>query len=364
MSQFTLPDHGGEVWEVSEKLGLAVNKLLDFSSNVNPLGCSPLAKIAARKALTLVSFYPDKQCAQLKHAIASYTGKIEPSNVCVGNGATEIIHLFTRAFIRKGAEPIVVQPTFSEYEYAILLQGGKAKHFQRTENFELDPEVLIKSITRSTRAIFLCNPNNPTSTVENSGAIERIVSAAAKAGVMVLLDESFMDFVDEPTRFSLIAATKGYRNLVVLRSLTKTFGLAGLRVGYAVGHETIVRHLDSIKITWSVNTLAQIAAAAALKDKDFLRRSRLLIQRERVFLERSLRDLGLHVTPPQANFLLARLPRQLDARNVKRFFIDRGILIRECSRFRGLGSGFIRLAVKRRRENLVLLRALGELCSA
>ena len=100
VSHSAFPDHGGEVWEISEKLGVAINKLFDFSSNVNPLGCSPLAKMAMRRALTLASFYPDNECTQLKKTIASYIGQIESSNVCVGNGATEIIHLFARAFIQ------------------------------------------------------------------------------------------------------------------------------------------------------------------------------------------------------------------------------------------------------------------------
>lgn len=360
MKQFALPDHGGEVWKVSHELGIPINKLLDFSANINPLGCSPLAKIAVKRAVGLASIYPDNACTELKRAIRSYIGRIEPSNLLVGNGTTEIIHLFSRAFIERGAEAIVAQPTFSEYEYAAILQGGIAKHVLGKDNFELDPDALLENITQKTAAIFLCNPNNPTSTVQTSRTIETIVRKAAKARVMVLLDESFMDFLDNPTRFSLSTATKRHRNLIVLRSLTKTFGLAGLRVGYAIGHEATIRQLENIKITWSVNTLAQTAAIAALEDKAFLRRSRELISTERDFLEKSLQQLGLQVTPPRANFVLARLPSHLDARNLKKRFMNRGILIRECSQFRGLGSHFIRLAVKTRRENLVLLRALRE----
>ncbi len=365
MSSSTLPDHGGEVWQVSEKLAVEPNKLLDFSSNVNPLGCSPLAKMAVKRAIALASFYPDSESAKLKQVIGAYIGQIESSNVFVGNGATEIIHLFARAFIRRGAEAIVAQPTFSEYEYAILIQGGNAKHVLRTADFELDLDALLESITPTTAAVFLCNPNNPTSTLENRRTIERIVRAAAKAGAMVLLDESFMDFVENPMRFSLATAARDYRNLLIVRSLTKTFGLAGLRVGYAIGHEATVRSLENIKITWSVNAFAQAAAAAALKDKNFLRRSLAIIRIERTFLERSLRELGLRVTPPRANFLLAHLPGSLDANQLKNSLIQRRILIRECSRFRGLGSHFIRIAVKTRRENSVLLRALsGKLGSA
>jgi histidinol-phosphate aminotransferase len=305
--------------------------------------------MAVKRAISLACFYPDNECVKLKEVISQYIGQIESSNIFVGNGATEIIHLFARAFIRRGAEAIVAQPTFSEYEYATLLQGGSAKHVPRTGDFELDPSDLLERITPHTAAIFLCNPNNPTSTLENSRTIERIVRAAANVGAMVLLDESFMDFIEDPAGFSLTNVATDYRNLLIVRSLTKTFGLAGLRVGYAIGHMATMRRLENIKVTWSVNAFAQTAAAAALKDKNFLRRSLAIIRTERSFLERSLRELGLRVTPPKANFLLGQLPVNSHANQLKNSLIQRRILIRECSRFRGLGSHFIRIAVKTRR---------------
>ena len=360
MERFTSPDHGGEVWKASKEEGIPVKGLLDFSANVNPLGWSPRAKAAVRRAMNLVSLYPDNDCTQLRKSIASFVGQIEPTNVFVGNGATEIIHLFARAFIQRGADAIVAQPTFSEYEYAILLSGGNPIHVYRTRDFGLDIEFLLKGMTERTVAIFLCNPNNPTSTVQDRETIERIVQRAAKAGIMVLLDECFVDFVEDQTKVSLSTTANNYRNLVVVRSLTKAFGLAGLRAGYAIGHEATVRQLERLKITWSVNTLAQVAAIAALKDKGFLSKSRHLVRRERAFLENSLGELGLQVTPPEANFLLAQLQGQLDARELRKRLMKRRIVIRDCSRFRGLGAQFIRLAVKTRQENLTLLRALKE----
>lgn len=358
LKELTSPDHGGEIWKESMELGVVPNKLLDFSANVNPLGCSPLAKMAVKRSLDLVPFYPDNECTELRRAIASYVRKIEPANIFVGNGAAEIIHLFARAFIKNGCDAIVTQPTFSEYEYATLLQRGNPIHVMRLENFELDPEMLFKNITRRTSVLFLCNPNNPTGTVQEKEIIEKIVQEAAKSNVMVLLDECFVDFVKGQTKISLSSVAKKYRNLVVLRSLTKTFGLAGLRAGYAIGHEATVRVLEKHKITWSVNTFAQVAAIAALKDMKFLNRSFQLVRKERAFLEKSLGELGMDVTPSEANFLLARLHGQVDGEELKKRLIKRRIMIRDCSRFRGLGSRFIRLAVKTRQENEALLHAL------
>src|SRR5208337_637819 len=318
LKELTSPDHGGEIWKASMELGVVPNKLLDFSANVNPLGCSPLAKMAVKRSLGLVSFYPDNECTELRRAIASYIRKkIEPANIIVGNGATEIIHLFARAFIKNGCDAVVTQPTFSEYEYATLLQRGNPIHAMRLENFELDPEMLFKNMTGRTSALFLCNPNNPTGTTQEGRIIEKIVQEAANANVMVLLDECFVDFVKYQNKVSLSSVVNKYRNLVVLRSLTKTFGLAGLRAGYAIGHEATVRLLEKQKITWSVNTFAQIAAIAALKDMKFLERSLQLVKKERAFLERSLRELGMEVMPSEANFLLARLHGRVDAGELK-----------------------------------------------
>jgi len=363
MSLARPPDHGGEIWKVSSQIGAPILKILDFSANVNPLGCSPLAIHAIRKALKLTALYPDNDCRQLRHAIVSHIGGIQPANVLVGNGATEIIHLFAEVFLERGDEVIIPQPAFSEYEYAACLRGANARATYFKQGFQLEPERLLAQVTPKTKAIFLCNPNNPTSTTSSKTEIQKIVHEAAKREVMVLLDESFIDFVEDGESFSLARVSREYENLVVLRSLTKSFGLAGLRVGYAVGHEETIGLLNSSKTTWSVNTLAQIAAVAALGDRNHLFRSRQLVRRERAFLEESLREIGMRVTPPKANFLLAEIRVPPTAPELRDRLLRHRVLIRECTAFKGLGASFIRLAIKTRRDNSILLKALRkELC--
>lgn len=155
------------------------------------------------------------------------------------------------------------------------------------DGFRLDADLLLKSITPRTRAIFLCNPNNPTSTTLDRSDVEAIVAEAAKRKIMVLLDECFIEFVEDGDRLSLSCDSRNYRNLVVLRSLTKAFGLAGLRVGYAVSNEKNIALLDNFRITWSVNTLAQIAAVAALSDTEYLDETKRLIKKEQAYLKRN-----------------------------------------------------------------------------
>ena len=224
--------------------------------------------------------------------------------------------------------------------------------------FKLDSATVLESVTPKTRAIFLCNPNNPTSTTIAANGVQKIVEETAKRKIMVLLDECFIEFVDDHERLSLSRYSKDRENLLVLRSLTKVFGLAGLRIGYAIGEEKTIALLDRAKITWSVNTLAQIAGVAALKDTKYLDATNRLIRRERTYLNESLPIVGISVTPPKANFLLADLQGLITAPDLKRKLLTHRILIRDCSGFKSLGSGFVRVAVRQRRDNLALLRAL------
>ena len=358
-----VPDHGGDVWDASSRLAIPIGSMIDFSANVNPLGTSPLAADAIRSGIRFLNFYPDRDCSRLKEAIASYVDGISAENVFVGNGSTEIIHLFSQVFLRPGDEAIIAQPTFSEYEYAILRAHARPRMSPLGEGFKLDPRALLRALSPRTRAVFLCSPNNPTSTTLERRGLEEIVEAASKRKIMVFLDECFIEFVDDCERSSLSRSSKDHDNLVVLRSLTKVFGLAGLRVGYALGSKSNVALLDKFKVTWSVNTLAQIAGVAALNDAVYLDTTKRLIRKERKYLSESLPRIPVSITPPEANFLLANLEDRISAPELKRRLLTYGILIRDCSGFRGLGPSFVRLAVRKRKDNMALLRGLREVLS-
>jgi len=359
-SDMRAPDHGGDVWDASSLLGIPVTSIVDFSASVNPLGTSPRAADAIRGAIQLLHFYPNNDCSRLKEAITSYIEDVSSENILVGNGATEIIHLFSQVFLETGDEVIIPQPTFSEYEYAIIQNGAKPITVPMEKGFRLDAEALIRSVTPRTRAIFLCNPNNPTSTTLDRRDIEEIVEEAAKKKIMVLLDECFIEFVEDYENMSLSCDSKDYGNLLVLRSLTKAFGLAGLRIGYAVSNKETVSLLNKFKVTWSVNTLAQAAGVAALSDGKYLDETKHLIRKERTYLQESLPEIGVSITPPKANFMLANLQGRMTAAELKRRLLRHRILIRDCSAFRGLNSRFVRFAVRTRKDNQALLRALRE----
>jgi len=360
-SNVKTPDHGGDAWAVSSRLAIPVTSIMDFSASVNPLGTSTLAAKAIEGGIQSLPFYPDKDCSRLRDAISLYLQDVSSENILVGNGSTEIIHLFSQVFLERGDEAIVLQPTFSEYEYAIDRNRAKPVASRMRKGFKLDADALLSRITPRTKAIFLCNPNNPTSTTHDRNGVEEILEEAAKRKIMVLLDECFMEFVEDYDHLSFSRESKNYENLIVLRSLTKVFGLAGLRVGYAIGSKKTITHLSNFKVTWSVNTLAQAAGVAALNDEDYLKETKRLIRNERAYLTESLPKIGVSITPPKANFMLAELHGQMTASELKQRLLTHRILIRDCSGFRGLGSRFMRLAVRKREDNLALIQALKEL---
>jgi L-threonine-O-3-phosphate decarboxylase len=359
--------HGGEVWEVAAKYNLRVEDILDFGSNINPFGPVPGALESIKKVLWQIPFYPDSSSAALRKAIVQNFGRIGLSlskeNVIVGNGSTELIHLFAEIFIKKGEEGLIPIPTFGEYATAIRKAGGKPRYIRLPEDFVISAKSFTEKLTSATKVIFLCNPNNPTGTLIPPETLQKIIEKALEKEVLVFLDEDFMEFVEKETRFSLISKVEDYPNLFILRSFTKIYGLTGLRVGYGIASKEIINLLHRGKIPWNVNCLAQAAAIAVLKDKEeYLKETWRLLRKEKGFLLKELKQLkGFKVFPTSANFVLISIKKSgFTAAQLKDKLLRHGILIRDCSSFRGLNHYYIRIAIRKRQENEKLLKALKE----
>jgi len=354
--------HGGEVWEVISRTGLRKDEILDFSANVNPLGPSPLALESIKNNLDCIPYYPDSDCNLLREAIAKYLGGVSGENVILGNGSTEVIHLFAEVFIERGDLALIPVPTFGEYEKAVRKMGGKPRYIRLSRDFHIDLGSFLREM-KGAKIIFLCNPNNPTSTLILHDSLLKIIEKAYEEDALVFLDESFIEFVDEEERFSMVSEVENYPNLFVLRSFTKVFGLAGLRVGYGVAHSEVASLLLRAKVPWNVNCLAQAAAIAALNDDEYLRRTWRLIKDERAFLLRELRRIrGFKVFPAHANFILINIRDSgFTAAELKERLLNYGILIRDCSSFRGLDEYYIRVAVRTRWENEKFIKSLKDI---
>jgi threonine-phosphate decarboxylase len=326
---------------------------LDYSSNINPLGASPMVRRYLKRQLGSISEYPDSDSVNLRKALQWYC-KIPHEQIVIGNGATEIIYNFCKAFLNKKTPVLIPIPTFGEYEAAAKLSGCKITFF-KTMNLESNLDNFIKKIPKN-GSVFVCNPNNPTGKLLSKRNLLKIIQAAKKKSSLVFVDESFIELVPESNQ-SVIKFVKKFSNLFILRSMTKSFGLAGIRVGYGIGSKQIISILNNLKIPWNVSGLAQYAARAALCSISYLNKAKKIIENESKFLRNSISKIdGFECHDAAANFILIKTKQK--SKTIQKKLLKKKILIRDCSSFRGLNNNYIRIAVKTRKENQKLVKAL------
>jgi len=355
-------EHGGDIWGAAQRRRVPLSRLIDFSANINPLGPSARARKRLARDLSLVAHYPDKRQGELRRLLAARDGVAEDC-ILFGNGATQLIHLIPR--VRRYKRALIVEPTFSEYRRALSNSRIEIHEFilKPKNDFHLDLDLLLRTLRQEQPdVVFLASPNNPTGLAIPRRTLLRIAAFCEGRGTDLIVDESFIEFTSER---SLVRAAPRGRCLIVIRSLTKSFALAGLRIGYLVAVRSRVKELASHIEAWSVNTLALAAAAASILDADYIQNARRLIQQEREYLTRGLSQLGwLHLYPSSANFLLVRIQsRYVSAPALQRMLEARNVLIRDASNFRGLGEEYLRLAIRPHKENcrlLAELRAIGK----
>lgn len=346
--------HGGDIWLASRETGSSPASLLDFSASINPLGFPPSARRALLAALKSISPYPDPSSAALKETLAAFHG-IRADEVVPANGSNELIFALPR-LLKKGPA-LVVEPAFSEYKKALALEGVETKSLalREKDGFRLDAGRLRKAM-EGCSAVYIANPSNPAGVLTGKDELAGVISHAKDNGALVVIDEAFADF----TGLSVIPVAIASGNVIVLRSMTKFYAMAGLRLGYAVGDRKLMARLFPFIPAWSVNTLAAASGAAALKDRAFRKRTLEWLEAEREFLFRGLGSVkGLVPFESSANYIMVRLEDGLDARDLRRSLLEKdGILVRELSAFISLGPSFFRVAVLGREANKKLISAL------
>ncbi|KON31310.1 hypothetical protein AC477_04270 [miscellaneous Crenarchaeota group-1 archaeon SG8-32-1] len=356
--------HGGNVWEISEKYNIPVDQLIDFSISTNPLGAPETALESIRQNLNLVKHYPDPDPKWLLEALAKSAG-VEPNNIILGNGSTELIYLFNEVFLENGYEAVIPIPSFSEYKAAIERFGGTMTFLKcdPEKNFQLNIQELEKTISKKTRIIFLCNPNSPTGALYEKSEILKIIKFAAERNIFVFLDEDYIDFVDDNKRYSMAEYVNEYKNLFVLRSLTKFFGLAGVRIGFGIGSSDLVTVLKNVMMPWSVNILAMFATVSAIEDTNFIKKSRILVSNSRKEMRELFKTVPwLKVYPSETNFLLIEIIRNgLTSTLIRESLAKKGFLIRDCKDFDGLNNRFFRVTVRHPEENKRLIQQIKSL---
>ena len=347
--------HGGDIYTEREK-GRG-DGLLDFSANINPLGLPASVGRAVAEGLADTVHYPDPLCRELIAALAEHEGVKREQLVC-GNGAADLI--FRLVVAKMPYKAMVCAPTFAEYEKCLESVGAVVRrHMLPAEkDFCLDESILFE-LNESVDMLFLCNPNNPTGQIIGRDLLTAILKRCREAGILLVLDECFCDFVEDPEGYTMKGFAEEYDNLFILKAFTKNYAMPGLRLGYAIcGNETLMNVLRETGQPWSVSLPAQLAGVQALKEKEYLRRARELVFRERRRLTRELGSLGLTVYPPGANYIFFRLGGGYSAADFKERLLEKGILVRSCGNYAGLSAEYFRIAVKTERENDRLLAAL------
>jgi len=342
--------HGAFDYAELEQLGLNPDEVLDFSVNSNPYGPSP----EVQRALADVPLdrYPDREALGLRRALAGHN-HVSIDQIVVGNGTAELLWLVALAFLRAGDSVLVVGPTFGEYGRVAALMGARVEKWtaRPEREFDVEPDAVRRYLQQlAPRVAFVCNPNNPTGSTLTPGIIQGWAKAHPKT--LFVVDEAYLAFASG--LHSALAAEAD--NILVLRSMTKDYALAGLRLGYAVGHTSLITALGQVRPAWNVNALAQAAGVAALGDEVGLRATLGALGQAKEELVIALRKLGLSPLPSAVHFFLVDVG---DGCAFRRKVLREGILVRDCASF-GLPA-FVRIATRRPEENARLVAAISAL---
>lgn len=368
--------HGALDYAELALLDLSPDQILDFSVNANPYGPSPLIREAI--AHVVLDRYPDRECARLRQAILDYewpSTQLSLNSLVCGNGANELIWAIARAYLQPGQKAAIIGPTFGEYRAASLASHATviAKQAKPAEQFQHDLDEICSWIYQERpHLVWLCNPNNPTGTLLNMFSMLRIAKECQHVGAMLVVDESYVHFVvrehdgeDSDAAVALLACAANLPSdptcneelpVIVLRSLTKDFALAGLRLGYAVSSEDVIQHICTQLPAWNVSAIAQVAGCVALADRTHLETTLAQLASERQAFFHSLYESDFRVIPSRTHFCLIEVG---DAQLVRRRLLERKLLVRDCTSF-GLPQ-YIRVATRSSEDWQQLVDALREI---
>lgn len=334
--------HGGDIYRYPNAL--------DFSSNCNPCGMPEGVKAAAVKALKRAHNYPDVSCSELKRALEQAEG-IPFNQIICGNGAADLI--FGLVLARKPKKSLLPAPAFAEYEQALASVGCEVKHafLKEAEGFAPGKD-FFNQITGELDMVFFCNPNNPTGVLAEREYVRRIAEKCRECNVFLVLDECFIDFLEDADSYTMKPNLKEFPGLFLVKAFTKKYAMAGIRLGYGFCSDShVLEEMREVMQPWNVSVIAQEAGIAALKEDAYWQESWGRVRAERAYLLKQLKEMKLQIYGSKANYIFFRGPKGLGEACLKQ-----GIYIRDCSNYEGLSLGFYRIAVRTREENEKLLQ--------
>lgn len=361
--------HGGNIYKVFREK--KIKEILDYSSNINPLGIPGSLKKLIFENINILERYPDPEYVELRKKIAE-KNEVNIENIIVGNGATEIIFLFIKALNPK--KILIISPTFSEYERALAASKINKNDIEinyfkldEKEDFNLNIENLTKELDKNYNLVILCNPNNPTGKFLEISKIEKILKKCNEMETKLFIDEAFIEFVESWKEKTAIKIKENKKNLFIIRAFTKFFAIPGLRLGYGICFDDgIIKKMLEKKEPWSVNNFADIAGIALLDDIEYIKNTENWIKEEKKYMFEKLSEIsGIEAYKTDVNFILIKIKNELfekglNVKKVRESMMEKGILIRDASNFIFLDERYFRLAIKDRKNNDRVLENLKE----
>lgn len=359
--------HGGNIYKIFREKN--IDKILDYSSNINPYGLPENLKKEIFEKLFVLERYPDPDYIELREKIAE-KNNLNIENIIVGNGATEIIFLFMKILSPK--KVLIVSPTFGEYERAIKAStlandNLEINYFElkEAENFVLNIKNLETELENNYDLLILCNPNNPTGQFLKLKKLEEILKICEQKNTKLFVDEAFVEFVEDWENESIINSKENKENLFVIRAFTKFFAIPGLRLGYGICfNKNLLKKMLEKKEPWSVNNIADLAGQTVLDDENYIQKTKEWIKDQKKYMYENLNKIkGLRVYKTEVNFILLKiednlLEKGLDVKNLRKKMLEKGILIRDASNFIYLDKHYFRLAIKDKLNNKKVIETL------
>lgn len=356
--------HGSDLEKIEKIYGIKKEEIISFSANVNPLGISDKLRSTLAKRLDVITSYPDREYTSLRNVLAKYCGTI-PENIIVGNGSTELISIVIE--FRSPKKAMILSPSYSEYEREVKLVGGDIVYFPLNEkdDFKLRIGELNSALEDDIDMLIICNPNNPTSTCLKQDELRKILAKAAQNDILVMVDETYIEFTETPELFEAIPLTREFDNLFIIRGISKFFASPGLRLGYAItGNLDLINRINEKKNPWTINSLAEVAGELIFTDTDYINKTRALISGERKRICKvldSMSSCGLKYYEPNANFILCRLNSdEITADTLFEACIKKKLMIRNCSTFKYLDEHYFRFCIMMPEDNDMLLNVIKE----
>ncbi|MCG2813709.1 MAG: histidinol-phosphate transaminase [Thermodesulfovibrionales bacterium] len=355
---------GKPIEELERELG--IRNSIKLASNENPAGPSPAAIRAITAGLKkTLNRYPDGNGYYLKNALAEMLSKnppsppfnkggqggitynITPENIILGNGSNELIDIAARTFLAPGDEAVMAHPSFVVYSMAVQAAGGKAIHVP-LRDYKHDLDAMLSAVTPKTKMLFIANPNNPTGTMNTKEEFDRLMRKI-RDGILVVVDEAYYEYVTDTEYADSFKHFRGKRDILILRTFSKIYGLAGLRIGYGIAHQEIITEMNKVRAPFNTNSVAQKAAIEALKDKGHIKKSREINNRGKKYLYKELSSLGIKYVPTEANFIYMPVA---DSMNIYKKLLHNGVIVRP------MGTDAIRVTIGLSEENKRFIKAM------